>query len=338
MGELCRIKEEHIKYAIDKINYWYKKNIKLLSIITVPFNTPCIFADIIDYIAGTSGRILYVWGKDNENKELITLLKKKNSKINYSYIKEGDSNTELAFTNYKNIEKVEGHYELIIFDDITYFSCLSAAKLREIAEVCVKKAERVILYSIEKTSLIGEKFELADYNYDEPFVEPRVITTRVNLDKDMPYSAYDYIKWFAESRKKTVICVPDDERVEIVYDYFTEKLKFKGAKIIKALKSDEIKKCEKVSIIKDKAIFIITNKAEELLEYCQVNNAVILPADNIKFNYKKMLYICGQLRNINNRLPEVLFVCNDESSDIEKARKMARNFNKKVWDKKLKEL
>ena len=63
MGVVCKVKEENLKYAVDKINYWYRKNIKYLTIITVPFNTSCIFCDIINTISNSNKKILYVWGK-----------------------------------------------------------------------------------------------------------------------------------------------------------------------------------------------------------------------------------------------------------------------------------
>lgn len=59
----------------------------------------------------------------------------------------------------------------LFFDDITYFSNLSNVNIREMLEMCSNIGERVLLYSIEKTTLVGEKFELAAYNYKKPFVE-----------------------------------------------------------------------------------------------------------------------------------------------------------------------
>ena len=50
MGEICKVTQEDLKYAYNKIDYWYKKNIRFLTIITVPFNTPCIFLNIINNI------------------------------------------------------------------------------------------------------------------------------------------------------------------------------------------------------------------------------------------------------------------------------------------------
>ena len=39
MGNICKVSKEDLKYAVEKIDYWYKKNIKNLTIVTVPFNT-----------------------------------------------------------------------------------------------------------------------------------------------------------------------------------------------------------------------------------------------------------------------------------------------------------
>ncbi len=338
MGKIYKVKEQDIEYAVEKINYWYKKNIKFLSIVTSPFNTACIFSDIIKNICNDGGKVLYIWGEEHENKELTGFLNIKENKITYSTIKNGLSDRDLTFVHYLNIDKIEGTYDLIIYDDITYFSNTSTSYIREVVDKCINKSKRIIVYSIEKLSLIGEKFEFAAYDYEKPFLEPRVITTRIDLHKDIPYSVYDYIKWFAETKQKVAICVPDSEKIDNIYQYFKNKLKLKNSKVIKVCHNDEIKKSEKVSIIKDKAIFIITNKIEELLKYCHINDVVILFSDDMKFNYKRIIYVCGKIRTLNDGLPEVLLVCNEESSEMEKSKKMARNFNKRVWEKKLKEL
>lgn len=338
MGGICKVNLENLRYALDKIDYWYNKNTKFLTIVTVPFNTACIFSSIINKICRNGGNILYVWGKDREHRELITALREFDLNITHSYIEKGRTTTELTFINYKNLKSINDKYDLVIFDDVTYFSNLSNRKVREKLEICAEVGKRVLLYGIEKNSLIGEKFELASYNYKQPFVEPRIITTRIDLNKDIPYSLYDYLKWFKDNKHKVAIYAPDKEKVNSVYDYFENKLKISDVKIIKVVKQEEIKRCERVSKYKDKAIFIITNKVEELLEYCYIDDAVVLFSDNEIYDYKKLLYICGQMGSINSKLPEVLFVSNDETEDMEKAKIMARNFNKKVWEKRLRQL
>ena len=338
MGGVCKVKKEDLKYAVQKIDYWYKKHIKFLTIITVPFNTSCIFADIIDKLSRSGERVLYVWGKDMENRELINSLREFNSQISYSYFKKSDSNTSLIFVNYKNLDNVHEEYDLVIYDDITYFSNLSNSRLLEYVKEYGHIGKRSIVYSIEKLPIIGEKFELSAYNYEQPFVEPRVMTTRIDLNTDIPYTLYDYLKWFKESNHKVAILVPDNEKVKSVYEYFDNKLKLSNVKVIKALEKKSIKKIERVLKYKDKSIFIITNQVEELLESCYIDDVVILFSDNIVFNYKRLLYICGAMRNMNYSVPEVLLVSNSVSEEMDKAKDIARQFNKIVWEKSLRHL
>lgn len=335
MGNICKVSKEDLKYAVEKIDYWYKKNIKNLTIVTVPFNTSCIFSNIIDVLSKNGCRILYVWGKSKENRELVTAIREFNSEITHSYIEKDASTYQLSFINYKKLEYIRGEYDLVIFDDITNFSHLNTLKLREYLEMCNQIGKRVILYSIEKIALIGEKFELAAYNYKLPFTEPRIISTRIDLNKDIPYSLYDYLKWFRDSNNKVAIYVPNKEKVKISFDYFENKLKLPKVKILKVVSDDELKRCNRVSKYKDKAIFIITNRFEELMESCYVDNIVVLFSDDDKFNYKSILYMCGQIRNINYNSPEILLVSNNISEDMDKAKDMAREFNKKVWEKRL---
>lgn len=335
MGSVCKVSKEDLKYAVEKIDYWYKKNIKNLTIVTVPFNTSCIFSNIIDVLSKNDCRILYVWGKSKENRELVTAIREFNSEITHSYIEKDASKYQLSFIHYKKLEYIKGKYDLVIFDDITNFSHLNTLKLREYLEVCNQIGKRVILYSIEKIALIGEKFELAAYNYKLPFTEPRILSTRIDLNKDIPYSLYDYLKWFRDSNNKVAIYVPTEEKVKISFDYFENKLKLPKVKVLKVVSDDELKRCDRVSKYKDKAIFIITNRFEELMESCYVDNIVVLFSDDDKFNYKSILYMCGQIRNINYNSPEILLVSNNISEDMDKAKDMAREFNKKVWEKRL---
>lgn len=335
MGSICKVSKEDLKYAVEKIDYWYKKNIRNLTIITVPFNTSCIFSNIINDLSKRGNRILYVWGKNKENKELVTTIREFNSEITHCYSEANKSKCQLTFCHYNNLDNIEDKFDLVIFDDITYFSNLNVNELRYYLDICNTIGKRVILYSIEKIALIGEKFELAAYNYKLPFVEPRVLTTRIDLNNDIPYSVYDYLKWFKDNNKKTAIYVPDEEKANMIFNYFENKLKLSKAKILKAVSNEEIKRCERVSKYKDKAIFIITNRCEELIESCYVDNIVVLFSDYDKFNYKNILYMCGQIRNINYNLPEILLVSNSISEDMDKAKEMAREFNKKVWEKRL---
>lgn len=338
MGGVCKVKKEDLKYAIQKIDYWYKKHIKFLTIITVPFNTACVFSNIIHKLSEKDEKVLYVWGKEIENRELINSIREINSNITYSYARDSKNDTDLTFIHYKNLMNVSKQYDLVIFDDITYFSDVRNEKLFEYVREYENIGKRIIIYSIEKLPLIGEKVELSAYNYQQPFAEPRIMTTRIDLNKDIPYSLYDYLKWFKDSSHKAAILLPDKEKVKTVYDYFEYKLKLSDVKITKVLEKNEVKRLERVLKYKDKSIFIITNQSEELLENCYMDDVVVIFADNEVFNYKKILYICGAMRNMNYNVPEILLVSNSISEEMDKAKEAARQFNKIVWEKSLRHL
>lgn len=130
MRNECKVTQQDLKYAFDKIDYWYKKNIKFLTIVTVPFNTSCVFSNIISKICNDNCRVLYVWGKNGENKELISVIRESNFNITHCYIEKGTSTKDLTFVHHNNLFKVEEQYDLVIFDDITSFSNLSSGNVR----------------------------------------------------------------------------------------------------------------------------------------------------------------------------------------------------------------
>ncbi|MGL4108956.1 hypothetical protein [Clostridium sp. LP20] len=333
-----KIFSEEIEYSVKKISQWYRKNTKTLSIITSPFNNNYILEDVILEVLNNRKNVLYVWGQNGEDRTLIEELKKIKKNITYSTIDSGESKSNITFVNYKNIGNISGKYELTIFDDISNFSTLSKEALRTKYENLIKISNRMILYTIEPITTLGDKLEVAPICSKNPFVEPRFITTRIDLNKDIPYILYDYLKWFRDKRKNIIIYVPSKEKLSLVYDYYANKLKIEGVKVIAISRRDDKKNIKNVLKIKDKATFIITDFMEESLKDLKIDNAIVLFSDDEKYNYKKFLYLCGEIGKININLPEVLFVSREVSEEMEIAKDMARDFNKKIWEKRLMKL
>ena len=75
---------------------------------------------------------------------------------------------------------------------------------------------------------------------------------------------------------------------------------------------------------------------EVVLKDFTVEEAVILFADNIYFSYKIFLYICAYIGKVNKIMPEVLLVSKNTTLDMDTAKNISRNFNKIIWEKKLK--
>ena len=56
-------------------------------------------------------------------------------------------------------------------------------------------------------------------------------------------------------------------------------------------------------------------------------------ANDPEFNYKKLIYFCGSVgRGEKDWKGEVIFLSNEETEDMEKAKNITRNFNKEAWE------
>lgn len=327
---------EEMNYAVKKIDEWYKRNTKTLSIFTAPFNTNYIFTDLIINVLKEREKVLYISEKEIEETHLIQRLRSKNRNFTYSHIREGMGEYGVTFVNYNDLNKITGTYKLVIFDDITSLSTLSLDSLRSGYERTLKLGDRIILYTIEPITPTGERLEISLIGKSLPYVEPRIITTRIDLNKDIPYILYDYLKWFRDNKSRVMIYVPSEEKLRLVYDYYENALKMDGVKVIKLSKTQDSKSLKNVLKIRDKAIFIITDCMEDNLESSNIENAVILFSDDFRYNYKKIIYLCGEIGRINKNLPEVLFVSKEISSDMDRIKDFTRVFNKKLWERKLK--
>ena len=57
--------------------------------------------------------------------------------------------------------------------------------------------------------------------------------------------------------------------------------------------------------------------------------------DDASYTYKRIVYLCGCIDVKSDILPEVLLVSRDTSMDMDKSREIIREFNKRLWEKKL---
>ena len=331
------VNDKEFNNCVFKINKWYNKQSKILNITTNPYNTTLIFIDIIKLLIEENKRVLYIWNGEKCNNEIIKELKKEGLEFKYSCNKEKNGSESLAFINFKDIECIKEYYDLCIIDDISCYSTLSKEELRCGLEYVYIYCKRIISYSIEKIVRMGTNLELIDLVRSKVFVEPRIITTRVKLDEDMPYTLYDYLVWFKNNNRKVIIYAPSEEKVNKIYNYYTEEIKIKGVNIIKLLKGETKKEIENISNIKDRSIFIITNFIKEYSIYTESIDIVALFADEKFYNHKKILYFCADVgKNSNSKsVGEVLLVSKDISEDMYLVKDITRRYNKNRWEKGL---
>ena len=328
-----RIKEfNNCKASIDK---WYNKENKIISIITNPYNTNLIFTDIIQKLISEKKKVLYVLSDEKYGKNIIEYLRKKDLKFTYSYVKEEIIQSDVTIVNYQNIDKIKEFYDLVIIDDISSYSNISNDEIVRAMECIYIYSKKIIIYTMERVIKVGYYLEVSDLIRKNLFVEPRFITTRVNLDEDIPYLLYDYLIWFREMKRKVIIYVPTEEKVNNIYNYYVDKLKLRDIRIIKYLNSFTDKDVENIYKIKDKTVFIITQN----LINCDFEDMdiVVLYSDNKQYNYKKLTYLSTGIKNDKNIIQkrEVILVSNEISDDMDKSKELIRSYNKKIWEKGL---
>lgn len=335
MGDGSIINLKEFNSCVTKINKWYLRQSKLLTIVTSPYNSTLIYSSIINQVVKEKKRVLYIWGMNKVNDELIDNIKLLNKHVTYSYLEKGENEVNITFVNFKNIYKISGHYDLCLIDDISMFSYVNKDELIEIIEDRYLYSTRIILYTIEKLVSMGVSIEVAALNSRVPFVEPRILNTRIKLEEDIPYVLYDYLNWFKYNKKKVVILVPSEEKANKVYGHYTKNLKMKDIKIVKNLKGEIEKKIDSIVKRKSDSIFIITNYAGEYLSKIDNKDIIVLFADELVYGYKKIIFLCGEVGKDGEKSGEVLLVSKEISKDMEKAKKISRDFNKVIWEKGL---
>lgn len=319
--------DKELIYVKKRINNYLEDEEHLLTVIGKPLDSNEILYDTIKEVIKRRGTVLYIWGNSRVDKNLINYINRE-SKY-YAYTREDTTDKRLVFMNYKYLYNINRNYDLIIIDDISAYSKLSKDNFESLYKKVRRYTDKVILFSWIQ---YNKGLNVSTLNIDKKvFVEPRVITTRIDLKKDIPYVLYEYILWFKNNKKNVITYVPYKEDIESVYNYYNQKVKLSDVKEVK-IYGEKIR--DNVLKVKDKSIFLITNNMEEVLETPGIDGIIILFADNSIIDYKKILFMCSKVTKSKGNFREVLLVCHSETEDIYKAREISRSFNKLLWEEK----
>lgn len=319
------------KYAVEKINQWYKKGAKVLTIASLPYNSITIFKPIINDILKKNGKILYVWGEKREIKDLINDTLITTLKLKYSTIENEDS--RIVFLNFEDAMYVKNTYDLIIIDDLGYLGVNNKFHIKFVVDNLYNHSKKIINYDIDKCINYGDYIEICDINNYSPVLEPRIITTKINILEDIPYVLYEYLKWFKERNRRVLIIVPDSLSYEKIIEKYIKVFKLKGIELITI--SENNKSITKISLSKEKAFFIITSDISNYIKDIKNLDVVMLGADDNKYSYKAMVYLSSIVSRNSNGGGEMLLVANSISYSMETSKNILRDYNKMLWEKGL---
>ncbi len=325
---------KELSSVIKIINSWYSRRVKVLSLKSRPYNSLEILFSTIYKVINNGDRILYVWSfKDKK-----TILSKQDKLIEgvLKYAQKDRLLDNIKFVTINEVKRENDIYSLVIFDDISFFSKESVESIRSAVEDIYWKSIKILIYSSEYIFPIGEKLEVPYLNSEIPMVEPRVINTRIRLDEDIPLILFEYYKWFIENKRKVLIVVPNGKKINKVYNKYHEILTSNEVRVMKHNKGENLNDLVNISLASKESVFIVTNNVNEYITRMNDINIVLLFADDMFYDYKKILNICAAVNSSKNELSEVLLVSKDSSENIDKARAIIRGFNKRLWEKKSK--
>ena len=322
---------KELSNAFKKINKWYSKRTKVLTLKTRPFNAMEVFSNIINKVLQENSKILYVFC--SREKECIK------EKVNYIYefVDEAISSKQLEYNLHciaiSEMESISENYDLVIVDDITLFSKISNEYIREFIEKIYWKSNKIIIYSSEYIFPIGEKIELPYILSEAPMIEPRLMSTRIRLEENIPLSLFEYFKWFKENKRIVLVVVPSEEKLNKVYNHYYHVLKELDIRVVRYTKNQDFRFIKEIIDGYSDSLFIVTNNCGQYMNNIINVNIIILFADDIYYSYKKIIYMCGSINSTREIQSELIMVSKEISQDMDNAKSITREFNRRLWEK-----
>lgn len=294
---------------------WYvKSNDRFINLICEPYQKLNFIESLISDCLINNEKVLYV-GKSRK----VCKSEQLNS-MNFDFV------------NFNNLFNIKKNFNLIIYDDVSLYSNKSSIECNEDLMHLKRLSKKIVICSVDKVFNNIKHIEILNNQRKEHFLEPRLITTRVNLENSMPYTLYDYIEWFIREKRILVVYVPNKFNLNKIYEYYTEDLNLENkVKIVKEDKKNSFLNIVNESRFKKEGIIFITDSLHEYFDSIPECDMVIYSFEKDIVDYKKIIFACGALCKDKCTGREVILLSNEEGDNIETARRLARGFNKTLW-------
>ncbi|EOT2957626.1 hypothetical protein QTJ04_05625 [Clostridium perfringens] len=294
---------------------WYvKSNDRFINLICEPYQKLNFIESLIGDCLINNEKVLYV-GKSRK----VCKSEQLNS-MNFNFV------------NFNNLFNIKKNFDLIIYDDVSLYSNKSSIECNEDLMYLKRLSKKIVICSVDKVFNNIKHIEILNNQRKTHFLEPRLITTRVNLENSMPYTLYDYIEWFIREKRILVVYVPNKFNLNKIYEYYTEDLNLENkVKIVKEDKKNSFLKIVNESRFKKEGIIFITDSLHEYFDFIPECDMVIYSFEKDIVDYKKIIFACGALCKDKCTGREVILLSNEEGDNIETARRLARGFNETLW-------
>ncbi len=269
---------------------WYvKSNDRFINLICEPYQKLNFIESLIGDCLINNEKVLYV----GKSRKVC-----KNEQLN---------SMNFYFVNFNNIFNIKKNFDLIIYDDVSLYSNKSSIECNERKDLMYLKrlSKKIVICSVDKVFNNIKHIEILNNQRKTHFLEPRLITTRVNLETSMPYTLYDYIEWFIREKRILVVYVPNKFNLNKIYEYYTEDLNLENkVKIVKEDKKNSFLNIVNESRFKKEGIIFITDSLHEYFDSIPECDMVIYSFEKDIVDYKKIIFACGALCAKINALEE----------------------------------
>lgn len=306
---------------------------RLLNVVTVPYNSCDLFSKIIFTYVENNKRILYITEENKYKIAMIKFIKENTDFRKYSYFDfnsdSKDLSASIVFTNYDVASKLDSYFDLLIYDDISCYSSYSKTQILTLMNRYISEDNKLIAFSPDEIFSTKEKIYIPYYRDNNPLIEPRVILTRINTEKEICFSEYEYLKWSMEMNRNVVLFTTDTSSKEYIYNYL-RSIKNKLTSNIYYFSKDNRGFLEFPNVRKK---IIVTENIDILSYDIYPMDILVHNCAGIIYDTKKLLFFCGKVSSIDKeRNSEVVFLVNRNTDAIEQTKEITRNFNKDAWN------
>ena len=303
-----------------------------LNVITLPHNNADIFIKTIFRYLKENKRILYITD-EKYNIQLIDSIKKNSEFRGYTHVRNplNISDSKLVISNVATSGEIKDKFQLVIYDEINSIPNCDSKDILKLVEKVSEGSGKRIFYSVESILLAKKEIVLPVKDNRVPMIEPRDIITRIDINKDIPYVVYDYLKWSINNKRNILIYVPNEEKVDRVYKYIYNYCSDLCSISFYIKDKSDIKTM--LNFYKKKNSILVTNEFGELQEPLNNTDIMIYFANDSIFSSKVLTHLCSRVsKTEKDARGEALLVCNEKNDNVEAAKALARNFNKEAWE------
>ncbi|OPJ63441.1 hypothetical protein [Clostridium oryzae] len=321
--------------TMKKVTDWINSDKRVLNILSLPYDEVDIFLPFIDFEINNGKRILYITATENGYVNFMKLMKKKQfDKCCYAYNEINSRiprEAEIIVTSFNYAISLEESFGLVIYDEVLEYSNYSKYEIMDILARYYKYDSRIIARSTEVILKNAPCIEIIFREKRVPVNEPRFVSTRLDLEKEIPYIMYEYIQWSIMRQRNLLILTSSRQKNFLVCQHLIEINNDPHFHIVKIDNLDDLNEFKSTERLE--AAIIVTNSMH-ILEAAKENmDFIVYDSENRYFDYKKLVYLCAMAsKSPHGENAEVVFLSRNISTAMERCKELIRNFNKKAWE------